>query len=60
MAPVQRHEVGEESEEGGARVCVVEECEEVEHWEGGQSQGTEHTPSSRTGLQEKRERETLC
>lgn len=60
MAPVQTHEVGKESEEGGAGICVVEECEEVEHWEGGQSQGREHTPSSRTGLQEKKKRARHC
>lgn len=35
VAAIERHEVGEEDEEGRSGVGVVEEVEEVEHREGG-------------------------
>lgn len=53
VAAVQRHEVGEEDEEGGAGICVVEEVEEVEHREGGQGECGEDAVGRRACLQKK-------
>lgn len=55
VASIQRHEVHEEGEECGASVSVIQEREEVQHWEHGQSQGREYSTSGRTGLEREKE-----
>lgn len=52
VAAVQRHEVGEEDEEGRPRVRVVQEVEEVEHREGGQGQRRQDSARGRSCLEE--------
>lgn len=55
VASVQSHEVHEEREERGAGVGVIQEREEVQHGERGQSQGREYSTRGRTGLERENE-----
>lgn len=53
MGAVESHQVGEQYEEGGAGVCVVQKGEEVEHGEGGEGERRQDSPPGRAGLESK-------